>query len=262
MELILVSVIPRIPMNSLVKQHQSKLLRLATWALCAAPFVFVAEQVSTPTSGPRSGQVGVFEHSRVEAERYRLLHGPISEEDWRQASKFLQDHSPSRWIQFKNLPAPSEHRENLKRFLVNRWRGIAELKDSAPELYKIKVREVEVDDNVFGICLTLKHGHKDKLKLQTDLKTAIDELFVLGLAERKQRISLVKKSLDVQEKALASDDRNKVQIVAERYEQILKHGVEGARIDKLKGKNGSKPSSTSPGETESEPPQDTPGVRN
>src|SRR6185437_7012699 len=119
-------------MNS-AKRNPSKLLRVAVWALCAAPFVVAAEQVRTPTPGPRPGESGVFEHAGAKGE-VKALHGPISEEDWKLAEKFLEKHSKARLDAFKHVRG--EHHEALKRFLVTRWRGLAALKDTSPELYK------------------------------------------------------------------------------------------------------------------------------
>ncbi len=235
--------------NSGMKKD-AKWSRLALMALCAAPFVLAD---GLPTSAPQPGDSLIFSRAaaKAEADRNKALHGPVTEEDWKAAQAFLAPLTPHRLTLIEHLPH-GQHRDSLKRLLVNQWRGINALKTQAPALYQTRIKELKLSDDIFAICLKMKRGNSNKdPALRAQLRTTMDELFTLGLEERKERISLVEKSLVVQKKSLEVDDRNRNQIISERVEHVLKHGVEGARFDKGNGKakNGS---TTSPGESESE----------
>ncbi|HET6249879.1 MAG TPA: hypothetical protein VFE47_19470 [Tepidisphaeraceae bacterium] len=243
----------------------SRIRRLTVLAICAAPVVLAfqrAGQQSAPPPPPATqvdvsdfelAQVGIFDRPRdkADAERQRAMHpGRVSEEEWAAAKAFLEVHSRNR-VRLIDEKISGEPREGLKRFLVNKWHSIMQLQSQSPELYKTKVREVELDDLIFGDCLDLKQGQGNAKEIQAKLNARITELFNLGLTERKQRMKLVENSLVEQKKSLENDEHDKARLIQQQYELVLAHGVEGARLDNHRpGK--SKPSASttpsSPGE--------------
>jgi hypothetical protein len=186
---------------------------------------------------------------------------PVSEQEWKEATPFLSSNSG---IRFKLADGPFGERERLKRVLFERYRSITELKDKASELFKTRVEEFQLEDEVFGICQKLKHPNSDKKKLHEELTGKIDALFTLGLTERKQRISLVEKSLTQQKLALKSDEDNKTKLVNEQVEYVLTHGVGFARLEGGAGHHSGSKSKPGAGATTSpgEPQPASPGISN
>lgn len=166
----------------------------------------------------------------VEPERPRFTPAlAVSPEEWAQAEAFLKENSPLRFERLMKVP-DEEQRRRLHRFLVTRYRAIAALRSSAPELYKTRVEEVRADDEVFGILQELHRGG-NKQALRARLRTVVERLVNLGLTDRAQRISMLENALSDQKKALENDSRNKEQIVEEQFNSVLRDGVNGFGIN-------------------------------
>ncbi|HWE01250.1 MAG TPA: hypothetical protein VG326_02480 [Tepidisphaeraceae bacterium] len=236
----------------------SRLLALFPWSLCAV-LVALAVVRSRPAVTVSNGDGALFDrpaHDKSDIEKYRADHPRIGatelEKEWEAAKQFLSVHSKNRYEQIERIPGGPK--KPFEQFLVGRYRMINRLKAQSPELYNLKVREVELDDDVFGICLKLKRNTGDKARLQSELKARITELFDLGISERKLRIGLVETALADQKKILKTEQDGREQLVDDRYGAVLSEGVEGAWIGPKH--NSPKPksnSSTIPSLGDSEP---------
>jgi hypothetical protein len=242
----------------------SRLLAIFPWALCAVlvAMAFVRSRPVAVAPVVFNGDGALFDrppHDKSDPEKYRADHPRISEreleKEWEACKLFLSVHSKNRYQQIENMPGGPK--KPFEQFLVGRFRLINRIKSQSPELYNLKVREIELDDDVFGICLKLKSKTGDKARLQSELKAKIAELFDLGVSERKLRIGLVETALEDQKKILKTEQDGHDKLVEDRFNAVLAEGVEGAWIG---GKhNGSKTkagSSTVPslGESESNSP--------
>jgi hypothetical protein len=233
------------------------LLRLLPWGLCAAlMFVLVrnaavlAPQSKEPTGLKEAANADQAQRARERAERprKRLHTGPITEEEWKQAKEFLQQYSPNRYRRIQTLETKhaaglkAGNFEGLKRVLVDVWLDLSVTREESPALYQTRLKEVKLEDDIFGICLEMQKVHHDK-QASDHLKAKVAELFEVGLVERQQRIGLVETAIGEQKKSLVSDQANKAQLVSQRYQYVIEHGVAGARLDTKhtgqKNKNGS-----------------------
>jgi hypothetical protein len=68
----------------------------------------------------------------------------LSPEEWADASKFMKEHSPKRWESYEKLPP--EQQDRLQRAISIRWRTLQQLKDSEPEIYKMRIKRIELED--------------------------------------------------------------------------------------------------------------------
>jgi len=240
----------------------SRLLALFPWLLCAGLIVLATARSQPPVPTVSNGDGALFDrpaHDKTDPEKYRADHPHIAatelEKEWEAAKEFLSIHSKNRYAQIERLPGGPK--KPFEQFLVGRYRMINRLKLQSPELYDLKVHEVELDDDVFGICLKLKRNAGDKPRLQTELKAKIRELFDLGVSERKLRIGLVETALADQKKILKTEQEGRDQLVEDRYDAVLAEGVEGAWIgtkhSSQKAKSGSS-TIPSPGDSESNSP--------
>ena len=135
----------------------------------------------------------------------------------------------------------------MKHAMVNSWRELLALKGESIDLYNTRLAEVRLEDRVFQVCLDLEKGHGDKAELSRNLKSLINDLFVLGLTEREQRMTVIKAALSEQEQNLTADKRNQEQLVNQRYLYVVEHGVAGARLDTKKGSKGAQKPARQPG---------------
>lgn len=262
-------------MNS-EKPILSLLLRLLPWGLCAALVLAfsvvrnaqvpgLALQTAKEPKDVKQIKENPAERDREKAEheRYRRLHsGPVTEEEWKQAKEFLETNSPNRYRRIMSLERrqaaglKTGNFEGLKRVLVGVWLDLSVLKDESPELYVTRLREVKLEDEIFGICLEMqKHGAKQEQS--EHLKTKVAELFDVGLIERQQRIALVETAIREQKKSLVSDQANKTQLVSQRFQFIVDHGVAGARLDLKHSVQKFKSGSTTSATTQDSDPSET-----
>src|SRR5438046_2418472 len=84
----------------------------------------------------------------------------LSPEEWADASKFMKEHSPKRWESYEKLPP--EQQDRLQRAISMRWRTLQQLKDSEPEIYKMRVKRMELEDEIFTLTRDLRHADGKK----------------------------------------------------------------------------------------------------
>ena len=227
-----------------------RLIRLTAWALCLTPFVVAFDRMGSSAerlAGEGRPMERVRESER--ADERRTTPADESPAEWEQVKEFLRKHAPHRNALLERR-AGKEQRP--ARFFLKRWRAVEALKTESPELYNTKVREVELEDDLLGICLRLNNGG-DRPALQTQMKTKIADLFDLGVKERTLRIARVESALSEQKKTLNSEIQNRDALIAERFELIKSEGVEGASFNLKRALKAGRRSSTSPSSSESSP---------
>lgn len=216
---------------------KSLILRAALWTAGAGAALWIAggrapmhrqlSEQSRTTTRPESGmQAGQPVRPR-DFNRDPRRRGPaVSPEEWERAQAFLKQHSPNRLMQYMKLYPAAQ--ERVQRVLMNRYRNLMRLQAAAPELYKTKVQEVELEDEVFGICLKIKAGDGDVTALQASLKPKLAALFDKGIEERQLRIAMLEKALAKQNLALAKEQKIRDQRIEQQFQRVASHGVEGA----------------------------------
>jgi len=228
-----------------------RLLRLAAWGLCLIPLALAGERAHDVTGAAKAIPEATFDRAPNRADskstRSRMSEEELAKE-WSQARVFLSEHAPRRLKQIESIPGAP--REVLKRSLVRGWRRVAELQSQSPELYATRVKEIELEDQVYGICFSLKHGRGDKAQLQSELKNSVRNLFDAGLTERQQRIAILDKAIKAQRESLDSDTKRKDQLIEERYHIVSTEGVEGAYFGSKHSRAGASPGTSKDPETE------------
>jgi hypothetical protein len=238
---------------------KSTLARLAVWTLCAGPIVVSA--ADRPLGRPyrtdlnATGADRPIERDRGDGSRSGIggrARQPVSEEEWKATEEFLTVHAPNR-LAFVRKIGEGPHKENLKRLLFGLVRNINALRTESASIYKLRVEEFELDDQIFAICRDLRTAQgTEKQRLQAQLRDKITLLFDKGLDERKDRIDRLQKMLEDQKTALDKDRTERNQIVEKRFLVISKNGVDGARLNVTKEES-SGPKSVTP------PPTSSPG---
>ncbi|MDB5172711.1 MAG: hypothetical protein JWN51_1484 [Phycisphaerales bacterium] len=224
-------------MSSETKKY-GKFVRLAAWGLFAGPIVVLAAERPAGRPGrPEANGAGpdrAIERDRGDGGRAGMggrPKFPVTDEEWKETEKFLALHAPNR-LAFVQKINEGPHKDNLKRVLSGLVRNINALRVQSESIYKLRVEECELDDQIFAICRDLRTAQgAEKQRLLNELRTKITLLFDKGLDERKDRIERLQRMMEEQKKALDKDRETRQQIIDKRYLVISRNGVDGARLN-------------------------------
>ena len=164
----------------------------------------------------------------------------FTQEELAAAIEFMKLHGPHRLNAAMNrLPGP---REQFERNIVNQKRTFDRLQGENPELYQVRVREYEVNDDIFELCRQMRPARRgvSSTSIQPQLKEKVSELFDLGIKDQQLRIDKLERDLATARKALDSAQKNRDQLVAQNIDKISKEGVPGA-LFKATGVNTANP---------------------
>lgn len=205
-----------------------KLFRLAACALLATPLALFAE----PNGGRPSGRPGgggpahsTTGRSDGNSRDDRASRGERNKEDMEQFREkmeaFCKEHAPKRWEALGGDKNPMKFGGMYFRF-----RGLVMLENQDPELYKIKVRQIEIDDEEYGLMKEIREARRtnnnDLITADTArLRDLSKEYIASRIDERSHRIISLQKSIDREKSLLASDKQNKDALIADRVESIL-----------------------------------------
>jgi hypothetical protein len=206
-----------------------KLLRLAACGLLAAPLAFADPGNFKPGSrggGARTTTGRTDGPSREGGERSGR--GERSREDFEQLRKRMQEfcekHSPRRWAALQESPGGG----NPMKFggMFFRFRGLMMLENQDKALYDIKVRQIEIDDEEFGLLKDLRTARAADNKGEVERITArlrdlSKEYVASRIDERTHRIASLEKMLKSEQEALASEKNDQDALVEKRVESLL-----------------------------------------
>jgi hypothetical protein len=154
---------------------------------------------------------------------------------------FCREHAPKRWAALGADKSPM-------RFggMYFRFRGLMMLENQDPELYKIKVRQIEIDDEEYGLMKEIREARKnsnsDVINSATaKLRDLSKEYIASRIDERSHRIVSLQKSIDKEKAQLASDKQNQAALIAERVESILNDTPSRSRSHETDGAAGAPP---------------------
>jgi hypothetical protein len=212
-----------------------KLLRIAACGLLAAPLVLAEPpdfKSGAHGGGSRSTTGRTDGASRDGAPREggeRGGRGERSREDLDQLRKRMQEfcekHSPRRWAA---LQQSSKSDRNPWKFggMFFRFRGLMMLENQDKPLYDIKVRQIEIDDEEYGLLKDLRAAraadNKGEIDHITDrLRDLSKEYVASRIDERTHRIASLEKALKSEKATLASETSDQKSLVEKRLESML-----------------------------------------
>jgi hypothetical protein len=146
-----------------------------------------------------------------------------------EVSRFLRVYSPNRWHALEGLPEEGPERRAVMAFAVARWRGIQELKETEPALYDLKLKQLKVEDEIYGL-LAVKLAPAGREPLRATLRESVEQLVNLGIAERELRVERFRKQLKEEEGRLASDKMRVDKLVDRRTEMLMQEGPGALRL--------------------------------
>ena len=209
-------------------RNRMKFFRIAACVLLATPLALFAEPNGSgrppglrPGGGGPSRSTTGRTDDRSRGERNREDMDQFREK----MEKFCKEHAPRRWAA---LEETARGDKSPARFggMYFRFRGLMMLENQDPELYKIKVRQIEIDDEEYGLMKEIREARRtsDKELIANNtakLRDLSKEYIASRINERSHRIISLQKSIDKEKSQLASDEQNKDALIAERVESIL-----------------------------------------
>ncbi len=146
---------------------------------------------------------------------WRFGHRPMNDpeptdEQWNEAAEFMKNKSPKRWEAFAAMP--EDRRDMLRRMIYRRYEGLRSLEKSDAEMYQLKMQQMQVDDELFGLAAALRNAD-DQEGVAEKLNKRVADKVDLELKERELRLKSMQKALD--------DDRShKDELIKKRLEQV------------------------------------------
>jgi hypothetical protein len=159
--------------------------------------------------------------------------GRPSAVEWEEISIFMKEHSPERLKAINNLPEGP--RERLRMVATRNYRNYKQIETKDPALAKLMVSRVELEDQVFKLVNQIRSEKGNEAQAQSDkqlLEQKIGELLDVNINERELRISRLQTTLESEQKQLASDSKNKDQLIEKRLRAFLgSHAVDAMPQD-------------------------------
>jgi CheY-like chemotaxis protein len=217
----------------------SKSKLICRWVMCAACFGSVSTFAQGQTTANRAGNAPAAAARGTQAPLY-------TPDELTAAVDFMKQHAPHRLSFSDSLRRPAA-RENFERSIVVQKRNFDRLQPDAP-LYDVKLREFEINDDIFELCRQMKQFPRRAATFEPPLKTKVAELFDVGMKERQLRIDRLEKALADQRKAMETAEMNRDDLIAKNFSEISKTGVEGLRLNRNAPPNGAEEQFASPPE--------------
>ena len=151
--------------------------------------------------------------------------------EWEEISTFMKEHSPARFNVITNL-SDVPRKFNLMVVAARAYRNVQRVQGDDPELAKIMVTAIELDDRVFDLVSQYRQARRagdysHEAALRQELQGKIGELIDTNLKERKLRVERLARTLKQQQDQLAADERNREQLVQKRVSAFL----DGQRLE-------------------------------
>jgi hypothetical protein len=148
--------------------------------------------VPAPTTSPQNRS------SDADNVRRRLLNGMPTDQDIAAAEEFLKTNSPNRYKAYQKLMASGGKHPFIQRGIVHGYLQVQLLKDQDPELYKMKIDELGLEDEMFGIVSDARKGGQpiDRESLRKQLRPVDHALIEKRKEEFQHRIQKMQQAVD------------------------------------------------------------------
>jgi len=191
--------------------------------LFAVPLAVFGEPGASKQSPARPGANG-SEHPRVRPEGERG--GRPNTEWWNEKfreelKEFCKTNSPNRWKEIEALPK-GQNKDAKIGAMGWQFKILQTLKDQDSALYDLKVKEIQAQDEEFGILQNAEKLTPDELK--SKLREKAQDYVALRLDERRHRIERLLVTLENEKKDLEKDKDKMTNLVEERIDMLIKQG--------------------------------------
>ena len=150
-----------------------------------------------------------------------------------EVEKFCLENSPNRWQEVRkrlDINHGMERGPDRRPFggigmIAFRYLKLKELKESNPELYQIRVKEIQLEDKAYGLTLERRKG-LHVADIDKELKQVAREHVDLQFKERSLRIAKLETMLADEKRQLEFDKTNAEKEALKRFEGMTTEGFE------------------------------------
>jgi len=170
---------------------------------------------------------------------FRGRYESVDPDEWNRVAAFAGKYSPHRFKALEQLPRDAPHYDAIRRMMVGRYRMLSEVEREDPELFLLRVRQLQLEDDVFGGIRPRDDGAPPAGGSVADdpaLRQKVAELVDLNLQERKRRLDKLEAMVADQRKQLARDEGERERLTSERLARIEKEGVKALMPDPPPGR--------------------------
>ncbi|HEX4794772.1 MAG TPA: hypothetical protein VH370_13310 [Humisphaera sp.] len=153
------------------------------------------------------------------------------QEELNEGIKFMQANAPHRLAVLQKLGGRAG--ANAQWTVVNQKKRFDMIKANnadSPEIYQARLREYQINDDIFDLCYQVRWASKPIAAIEPQLRAKVQELFDVGIQERQARIDRLEKQLARLKKEVDNDKAKRDELVAKNYQSIRKEGVPGAPL--------------------------------
>ena len=215
-------------MNISTLRRHMMLRAIAVTFLSAIPACAFAQSAADAAPSESAAQTPATKPSA--GRRFAKPPASITDQEIDEASPFMRDHSPNRWNAADTLPERDGLRRSVMSFILARYRSLEAIKDEDPKLYAIKLKELTVEDQIFGLI-----GHTQtrtqREPLRTEIREQTRQLVQLIISERQHRIDRLRANLKAQEELLAADTSHLDALADRRTQILIDNGAAFLRLD-------------------------------
>jgi hypothetical protein len=149
----------------------------------------------------------------------------VSDEEREQIFAFMKEHSPNRFEVLERLPDGHWRRHPMLMRMAARYRHLQRFREQDESVYKLLVRQFELQDEVFGLT---RDGKFDDPEIISKLREKVGEMVQLSIQERQKRIEGLERAL-AQEKQRLEDDKANPEQAIDRQLLRMKNEAEDVR---------------------------------
>jgi hypothetical protein len=210
------------------KGQKSGMVRWAARLACMAPLTLATiapAQIAQPARGGPQGARGSAQQQQ-----------DYTQDELKAAIEFMQLHAKNRLAALEGMNGPRNY-ARTRQLIVNQKRNFDRIKANnanAPEIYESRLREYEINDEIFGICKGIKKP-ADASAAAPELQAKVAELLDVGIKEQHARIDRLEKALAAQKANLEATEKKRDALISSKAAEIAKNGVEGARLNFNRG---------------------------
>jgi hypothetical protein len=195
-----------------------------------------------PGAGFQPGRIGVWrgatDNERTQAkEAFDKMTDKEKQKFREELEKFCAENSPNRWQEVQKrfeINHGMERGPDRRPFagmgmMAFRFLKLKELKEANPELYQIRVKEIQLEDKAYGLTLERRKGGPHVADIDKELKQVAREHVDLQFKERSLRIAKLETMLADEKKQLEFDKTNAEKEALKRFEGMTTEGFEPSK---------------------------------
>jgi hypothetical protein len=205
-------------------------LRWVAWVLCVLPLAASADQPGNP--GPSSAAAGDATSPNVDRDSdsgpdggpHRGARRRPTDEEWSEASAFLDQYSPKRMALARQLP-DGPLKQRLRTTMYARYQAIRRVQDLYPQIYQLELQRLTIEDNLFDIHRQFATATAvQQAELRSQLKPQVQALFDIVQQDRQERINRMKSLVAELQTQHDADARNRDALISQQVQDVIRYG--------------------------------------